>query len=173
MNPMQQLRIEKLTLNIGAGKDQAVLEKGMTVIKSITGIEPQKRITQKRIPSWGLRPGLPVGVRLTLRGKKAEEMLRRTLKAKEFKLRPTHFDNAGSVSFGVPEHIEIEGAKYDPKIGVMGLQVCVTLEKPGFHVKRRRVRASPVGKAHRISRDQSMAFMKEKFGVNVAEGEEA
>jgi large subunit ribosomal protein L5 len=169
---MQQVRIEKLTLNIGAGKEQTVLEKGMTVIKSLTGIEPQKRITKKRIPTWGLRPGLPVGVRLTLRGKKAEDMLKRTLKAKEFKLSPRHFDNAGSIAFGIPEHIEIEGAKYDPKIGVMGLQVCVTLEKPGFHVKRRRVRAVSVGKKHKITKEQSMDFMKQRFGITIGEQEE-
>ena len=172
MNPMQQVRIEKLTLNIGAGKDQTVLEKGMTVIKSLTGVEPQKRITKKRIPTWGLRPGLPVGVRLTLRGEKAQQMLRRTLKAKEFKLRTSHFDDAGSLSFGIPEHIEIEGAKYDPKIGVMGLQVCVTLEKPGFHVKRRRVRSSPVGKNHRIRREESITFMKDKFNITISDEEE-
>ena len=171
MNPMQSLRIEKVTLNVGAGKDQHVLEKGMTVIKSLTGIEPQKRITNKRIPAWGVRPGLPVGCRLTLRGKPAEDILRRTLKAKDFKLRTSHFDDAGSVSFGIPEHIEIEGAKYDPKIGVMGLQVCVTLEKPGFHVKRRRVRAMPVGKTHRITRVQSISFMKDKFKIKIAEEE--
>ena len=173
MNPMQQVRIEELTLNIGAGKEQTVLEKGMTVIKSLTGIEPQKRITKKRIPSWGLRPGLPVGVRLTLRGSKATDMLKRTLKAKEFKLSPRHFDNAGSISFGITEHIEIEGAKYDPKIGVMGLQVCLTLEKPGFHVKRRRVRSAPVGKRQRITKNESMAFMKDKFGVTVNEEDAA
>lgn len=171
MNPMQAVRIEKVTLNIGAGKDQTLLEKAVSVMKGLTGIEPQKTITQKRIPSWGIRPGLPIGCRITLRGDTAEKMLKRTLKAKEFKLLPRHFDNAGSISFGIPEHIEIEGAQYDPKIGVIGMQVCVTLEKPGFHVKRRRVRPMPVGKRQRITKEQSMQFMKDRFGITITEEE--
>ena len=69
MNPMQQVRIGKLTLNIGAGKDPSKLEKGLTLIKSITGIEPLKTVTTKRIAEWGLRPGLPIGCKLTLRKK--------------------------------------------------------------------------------------------------------
>jgi large subunit ribosomal protein L5 len=173
MNPMEQVRIEKVTLNIGAGKEQAVLEKGISVIKSLTGIEPQKRVASKRIPAWGVRPGLPVGCRLTLRGPDAEKMLKRALKAKDFTLTKAHFDNAGSIAFGIPEHIDIEGAQYDPKIGVMGLQICVTLEKPGFHVKRRRVRPASIGRKHRITQEESMRFMKEHFGVTVAEEEKA
>ena len=171
MNPMQQVRIEKLTLNIGAGKEQQVLERAVSVIKSLAGIEPQKTVAHKRIPTWGIRPGLPIGCRLTLRGKAAEAMLRRTLKAKDFSLEKRHFDNAGSISFGIPEHIEIEGAKYDPSIGVMGLQVCVTLEKPGFHVKRRKIRPGRIGKNQTIPQEESIAFMKEKFGVRVVEEE--
>ena len=67
MNKMQEVRIEKVTLNIGAGRDQARLEKGITLIKSITGIPPVKTITNKRFMGWGLRPGLPVGCKVTLR----------------------------------------------------------------------------------------------------------
>jgi len=168
---MQQLRIEKLTLNIGAGKEQAVLEKAVAVMKSITGIEPQKTLAKKRIPAWGIRPGLPIGCMITLRGNMAKDMLKRTLKAKEFLLQPDHFDNSGSISFGIPEHIDIEGAKYDPKIGVMGLQVCVTLEKPGFHVKRRKVRPAHIGSRHRITKEQSMSFMRDNFNIRIAEEE--
>ncbi len=173
MNPMEQVRIEKVTLNIGAGKEQSVLDKGISVIKSLTGLEPQKRIATKRIPAWGVRPGLPVGCRLTLRGDAAEKILKRALKAKDFTLAKNHFDNAGSIAFGIPEHIDIEGAQYDPKIGVMGLQICVTLEKPGFHVKRRRVRPASIGKKHKITQQESMTFMKEHFGVKFAEEEKA
>ena len=56
MNPMKEIRIEKLTLNIGAGKDVELLKKGVKLIKHITGIEPVKTITQKRIPAlWWFR----------------------------------------------------------------------------------------------------------------------
>jgi ATP-dependent Lon protease len=65
---MQRIRIDKLTLNIGAGKDAPLLEKGVKLITQIAGVKPVKTITQKRIPGWGLRPGLPIGCKITLRG---------------------------------------------------------------------------------------------------------
>ena len=83
MNKIQQLRIEKITLNIGAGTDQKLLEKGMKLIKNLTGISPIKTKTLKRIPAWGLRPNLPIGCKLTLRGEKAIEILKRLIVAKK------------------------------------------------------------------------------------------
>ena len=163
MNVMKTIRIEKLTLNIGAGKDQGLLEKAAILIERITGIKPVKTKTQKRIPGWGLRPGLPIGVKLTLRGKKAEELIPKLLAAKENKLKPTNFDQAGNVSFGIPEYIDIEGAEYDPKIGIIGLQACITLSRPGYRVKRRRVRNTKPGKKHIITPEEAQAFMTEKF----------
>ncbi|MEK6849913.1 MAG: 50S ribosomal protein L5 [Nanoarchaeota archaeon] len=167
MNPMQLPRIEKLTLNIGAGKEQTKLDKAVLVLKSLTGIEPVKTVTQKRIAAWGLRPGLPIGCMITLRRHSAQTMLKRLLKAKEFTLKDTNFDTNGSISFGIPEHIDIDGAQYDPKIGVMGLQVCVTLEKPGYHIKRRSLHRAVVGKKHRISQQEAITFMKTAFGIKM------
>jgi large subunit ribosomal protein L5 len=169
MNPMQLPRIEKLTLNIGAGKDQTRLEKGVAVLKMITGIEPMKTATSKRIPTWGLRPGLPIGCKLTLRKKKAVDILKRLLEAKDNKLMPTHFDDAGNISFGIHEYIDIPGATYDPKIGVLGLQVCLTLEKPGYRIKRRKIEQKKVPKRHGISKEEAMTFMQKSFNVKIGE----
>ena len=93
MNAMQHPRIEKVTLNVGAGKDQNRLEKGIHVLKMITGINPVKTITSQRIPTWGLRPGLPIGCKLTLRKTKAMEVLKRLLEAKENTLNQSQFDS--------------------------------------------------------------------------------
>ena len=169
MNVMQLPRIEKLTLNIGAGKDQNRLEKGIQVIKMITGIDPVKTVTNERIPTWGLRPGLPIGCKLTLRKGKAVEVLKRLLKAKENVLFPTYFDNAGNISFGIKEYIDIPGATYDPKIGVIGLQVCITLEKPGYRVKKRKVEVKKIPKRHMISKEEAMSFMQKEFGISIGE----
>src|SRR3989344_4616619 len=121
MNPMTRVRIEKVTLNIGAGKDSAKLEKGMKLLKIITNKTPVKTVTQKRIPGWGIRPGLPIGCKVTLRGKKAIEILQRLFYAKENTLNEKQFDDNGNVSFGIPEYIDIKDIKYDPEIGVTGL----------------------------------------------------
>lgn len=169
MNVMQKPRIEKVTLNIGVGKDANRLEKALSLMKIITGIEPYRTITQKRIPSWGLRPGLPVGCKLTLRRKKANEVLRRLLAAKNNTLRVSHFDRNGSISFGIHEYIDIPDVKYDPKIGVLGLQVCVTLERPGFRIKRRRLKQKSLPGKQKISQEEAMKFMKDEFKVAVGE----
>jgi large subunit ribosomal protein L5 len=166
---MKAITVEKLTLNIGAGKDAAKLEKGIKLIQNLTGIAPVKTFTNKRIPTWGLRPGLPIGCKLTLRRQAAVDLLKRMLQAKENKLQQSQFDNEGNLAFGVHEYIDIPGINYDPEIGIMGLEVCVTLERPGFRVKKRRIRKRVIPTNHRISREAAIAYMKEQFGVNVGE----
>lgn len=168
---MKQIRIEKLTLNIGAGKDQNKLKKAVTLLKNLTGIPPVKTITQKRIPNFGLRPGLPIGCKITLRDKKAKEMLKRLLEAKENKLKETHVDDAGNISFGIYEYIDIPGAKYDPEIGMMGLQASVTLERPGFRIKRRKIRKRKIPASHKISKEEAIKHLEKKFNVTVGEKE--
>lgn len=171
MNLMKEIKIEKVTLNVGAGKEQAKLEKGILLLKSITGINPVKTFTNKRIPTWGLRPGLPIGCKLTLRKKKAEEILPRLLDAKENRLTSHQFDKEGNIAFGIPEYIDIKDAKYDPKVGIMGLEVCVTLERPGFRIKRRGIMKRKIPNKHRITKAEAVEFIKKKFNVEVGEKE--
>ena len=171
MNPMKKPLIEKVTLNIGAGKDQAKLEKGVVLIKSIAGIEPVKTVSKKRIPAWGLRPGLPIGCKLTLRKKKARELLARLLKAKDNKLKKTQFDELGNLSFGIPEYIDIPDVKYNPDIGIIGLEVCVTLGKKGYRIKTRRIKKKKVPKKHALTKTEAIEFMKKEFSISL-EGEE-
>ena len=80
-----------------------------------------------------------------------------------------NYDNRGNVSFGIPEYIDIEGAKYDPEIGIIGLQACITLTRAGYRVKRRRLRPASVGRRQVITKDEAMAFMQERFSVKVGE----
>jgi large subunit ribosomal protein L5 len=164
-NPMRKITVEKLTLNIGTGKDQVVLEKAERLLKALTGIPPVRTITQKRIAAWGLRPGLPIGCKLTLRGQEASAMLPRLLAAREFKLSEENFDDNGNVSFGIKEYIDVKDAKYDPTIGIMGLQASITLQRPGFRIKRRKLLKTVLPAKHRIPKEDAMQFMKENFNV--------
>ncbi len=167
MNPMKNIRIEKITLNIGSGTNVAKLEKGMKLIQNLTGKPPVKTFTNKRIPTWGLRPGLPIGCKLTLRKSAAREMLSRLLKAKENKLNSNQFDNLGNLAFGIHEYIDVPGSKYDPDIGIMGFEVCVTLERAGFRVKRRMAKSSKISKKHAISKQEAIEHMKKEFNIAV------
>ena len=171
MNPMKGIKVEKVTLNIGSGKDQTKLEKGMKLIKNITGIDPVKTITKKRIPNWGIRPGLPVGCKLTLRKEKALTIIPKLLAARDNKLELTQFDENGSIAFGIPEYIDIPGAKYDPEIGMMGLEICITLERNGFRIKKRKIKKQRIPKKHAISKKEAMDFIKNKFNIKIGESE--
>lgn len=169
MNKMQEIRIEKVTLNIGAGKDQKVLEKGIKLLKGIAGVAPVKTITQKRIQGWGLRPGLPIGAKITLRNEDATKMVERIIYAKDNVLQPSNFDNNGNISFGILEYVDIKDAKYDVEIGMMGLQASITLTRPGFRVKNKKIRPGKIPTKHRISQQEAIDFMKNNFNVKVGE----
>ncbi len=170
MNPMKQIKIEKLTLNVGAGTNQDLLKKGSKLLKNLTGVEPVKTVTNKRIPAWGVRPGLPIGCKISIRSKKKiEDLLARLILAKENKLKKDFFDKEGNVSFGIHEYINVPGLEYDSEIGIIGFQVTATLSRPGYRVKRRRKLSRKIGKAHKISQEESIAFFKEKFNIVLEE----
>jgi len=165
MNPMQKIRIEKITLNIGTGKSQDQLEKGLKLLQIITGKTPIKTVTQKRIAGWGLRPGLPIGCKVTIRKKDAEEVLKKLVEARDFTVGENNFDQNGSVSFGLQEYIDIPGMKYNPEIGTMGLQVCVTLERPGYRIKYRKMQKKKIPPKHKITKQEAIEFMKTNFKI--------
>ncbi len=169
-NKMKEIRIEKVTLNIGAGKEQTVVEKGLKLLSSLTGVKAVKTLSKKRIPGWGIRVGLPIGCKTTIRNG-ADKLITRTLSAVDNTLSEGNFDDFGNVSFGVPEYIDISDAKYEPEIGMMGLQVCITLERRGFRVSKRKISKRKVGKKHKITKEEAIGFMKTKFNLKLKEEE--
>lgn len=169
MADMKEIRIEKLTLNIGTGKPGPELEKAVKLLINITGKKPVETVTSKRIPTWGIRPGLKIGCKVTLRGEEAETLLKRLLSAVDNKLDQRKIDNNGNLSFGIKEYLDIPGVEYDLSIGIIGLNAAVTLSRPGYRVKVRKLRKKQVGAKHRITKAQSQAFFQEKYGVKFEE----
>jgi len=169
MKLMRHIKIEKVTLNIGVGKDQDRLKKAVKILSNITGLNPVKTVTDKRIAGWGLRPGLPIGCKITLRRDNAKIILKRLLKAKDNVLLQSSIDNTGNISFGIHEYIDIPEAKYDPEIGMMGLQVSVTLERPGFRIKRRKIMKRKIPLSHKISKEDAVDYLKKEFNVTIGE----
>ncbi len=168
-NPMKEIRVEKITLNIGCGTDQNKLDKALLLLKTITNAKPVKTFAKKRIPEFGLRPGLPIGAKVTLRKDKAEKLLVALLEAKDKILKSNSFDDNGNVSFGIEEYIDIHGVKYNPEIGIMGLEVCITLERRGFRIRKRKKMKRKISKSHKITKEEAIEFMKKKFSVKVEE----
>jgi len=167
MNVMKQIKIEKITLNIGTGGPGEKLEKGMKLLKSITGMKPVSTTTQERIPTWDIRPGLQIGCKVTVRGKKAEELLGRLLKANQDNINSLKFDNQGNFSFGVHEYIDIQGVPYDASIGIIGLDVAVTLQRAGFRIKKRAIQKRKLPLRHRIIKEEAVTFINQKYNLGV------
>ncbi|MCD6367925.1 MAG: 50S ribosomal protein L5 [Candidatus Aenigmarchaeota archaeon] len=165
MNPMKEIRIEKVVINIGIGNNRERLEKAKALLESLTGRKPLITKTKRRT-TFGMAKGRPIGVKVTLRGEDAIKMLERLLETKDKKISSRSFDRDGNFSFGIQEHIDIPGTRYDPKIGIFGMDVCVTLERPGYRVKKRKI-SSKIGDDHKIKKEEAMEFVKKKFGVEI------
>lgn len=169
MNPMREVRVEKVTLNIGVGEGGEKLSKAETLLERLTGQKPARTLAKKTVREFGMRKGEPVGVKVTLRGRRAEEMLPKLLQAVDNRLSSRSFDGQGNFSFGIKEYIDLPGVRYDPEIGMFGMDVCVTLERPGYRVKRRKRQRRRIPSSHAITREEAIKFVTEKWGVTVVE----
>jgi large subunit ribosomal protein L5 len=163
MNPMRSIRLEKITLNIGAGEPGPKLDKSKTIIEKISGKKAVITSTRKRTTFGGAK-GRPIGTKVTVRGSEAEEMLKKLLQAVDNRIMPGQF-SAGNFSFGIGEYINIPGIKYDPDVGIMGMDVCVTFTRPGFRVSRKRIRPRKIGKAHKITKEETIEYAQKAFNV--------
>ena len=163
------ISIEKVTVNIGVGGAGEKLEKAKKLIAKLTEHQPVETLCTQRIPSWEIRKGMAIGAKVTLRGEDAEKFVNRCLDALNRKIEGRAFDNAGNFSFGIKEYIDIPGFKYDPEIGMFGFDVCVTLGKWGYRVKRRKRLKASIPKRHVLGKKDAMDFVRKKLNVEVIE----
>jgi large subunit ribosomal protein L5 len=168
-NPMQAPRISKITVNIGVGEGGEKLEKAEKVLAKLTGRKPVRTVGKELNRELGVRPGEPIGCKVTLRGEDADSFLRRALYTRKNKVYDYSFDNQGNLQFGVSDYTSFEGERYDPDTGVFGMDVCITLEKPGFRVKHRRNMSARVPKQHRVTREEAKSFLSAKFNIEVVQ----
>lgn len=166
---MRTIRVEKITLNMGTGEPGAKLEKAKKLLKTITGMKPISTVTNKRIPTWKIRPGLEIGCKVTVRGEKAKELLKRLFQGAGNKISDQKFDKQGNFSFGIKEYLDIPGIKYDAEIGVIGFNIAVTLTRPGFRIEKRKLRSRSIPKTHRITKEEAIEFVKKEFNVAIGE----
>jgi len=167
-NPMLKPRIVKVTVNIGVGESGERLQKAARVLEEITGQKPVFTKAKKTIKDFGVRKGENIGVKVTLRREKAIEFLKKAFEAIGWRLKASQFDEHGNVSFGIKEHIYIPGVKYDPEIGIFGMDVAITIERPGYRVlRRRRCRRKHIPKRHRVAKEEAMILLHEMFGVTI------
>jgi large subunit ribosomal protein L5 len=168
--PMREPFVAKVVVDMCTGGGEA-LGRATTILEELSGQAPTQSRARQTVRDFGIRRREPIAVRVTLRHKKAEEFLIKALKAKEDVLLIKNWDLDGNFAFGIAEHIDIPDVKYDPQLGIQGMNITVCVERPGFRVKRRRRRKTKVPYRHRLTPEESMVFVKNKFGIEILEKE--
>ena len=166
------IQLGKVTVNIGVGASGEALEKAGKLLEKICEQKPVRTVSKSRIPGWGLRKKQPIGVKVTLRGKKARDFVNTVVEAKDRVLRPKQFDENGNFAFGISEYIDVPGLKYDPEIGIYGFDVCVTLEKKGYRIHKRKRMKRKVPISHKLTKAEAIEWVEKNLNIKVTEDAE-
>ena len=164
-NPMREIRIEKITLNIGCGTDKNKLERAKRLLETLSEQKVLTTLSRKR-STFGVTKRKPIGVKVTLRKENAKKFLRNVLSAVDNELKESQI-NDGNFSIGVKEYIDLPKIKYDPKLGIKGFDVLVSLRRPGYRIKRRKIDKKRIPAKHIIKKKDAIDFVKKFFGVEV------
>jgi large subunit ribosomal protein L5 len=161
-NIMRQIRIERVVLSCAAtGAD---LDKSVKLLEIISQGKPQRVSSTKRIPNFGVRPGLEVGTNITLRREKATKLLQKLLGAVENTLKKKQISE-NHFSFGIHEYIEIPGIEYQRDIGIRGLSVTVVFARYGLRVKRKKIKSGHVSHKQSVSKEEIINYMEDNFST--------
>ena len=163
-NKMQEIEIEKIMLSAGGVGDN--LEKSFKLLGIVSGKTPVKAKSKKRIPAFGIRPGLEIGCKVTLRGKEGEELLKRLLETIDNQLKEKQFSDE-TFSFGISEYIEIPGVEYQRDIGIIGFSVTVAFKRKGKRVSRRKIKPGKIPRRHYVKKQEIIEFMEKNFNVEI------
>ncbi len=167
MTGVREIYIDKVVVHMGVGESGERLVNAEEIVRQITGQKAVRTIAKKTQPAFGIRKGAPIGCKATLRGKNAETFMQTALDIVDRRLAPSQFDRTGNVSFGIEEHTDFPGMSYDPMIGIFGMDINVVLECKGARIARRKVGRRRLPSKQRVSREEAMAFMRERYRVEV------
>lgn len=162
---MREIRVEKVTLNIGCATDQDKIKRAQKLLQNLTDQKPVITLTKRRT-TFGMPMKKPIGVKITLRKDKAVNFLKDALQAVDNELKERQI-NDDNFSVGIKEYIDLPKANYDPEVGILGMDVCVTLERSGYSIKRQKNKKSKIGKKHLITKNETIEWLKNNFGVNI------
>ncbi len=164
---MRIIKVQKAVVNIGVGEAGEKLIKAENVLTMLTKRTPVRTISRTTNRDLGIREGMPIGCKVTLRGKEAEDFIKRAFWVKDNRIANYSFDPEGNFSIGISDYTDFEGMKYDPKIGILGLDLSVTLSRAGKRVALRKRGKRSIPRNHRVHREDGIEFVKNRFKVEV------
>merc|ERR1711979_67992 len=161
-NPMRNIEIDKVVINLSVGEAGDKILKACKVLKDLTNQEPVTSKCKYTIRSFGVRRGDKIACHVTVRGEKAKEILERGLKVKEYELNKRNFSDMGNFGFGIQEHIDL-GIRYDPYTGIFGMDFYVVLKRAGQRINRRKRCRSTLGNMQKISKEDAREWFKQQY----------
>lgn len=165
--PMRDVYIEKVTVNVCVGNDKQGMDKAKKLLEKITEKTPVRCSAKRRLATWQIRPGLPIGYKVTLRGDDATKFLKWIIDSKGKQVSSKSFDTNGNFAIGFHEYLDLNGIKYDADIGIMGFEVMVTFARPGFRIRNRLLNNKKIPKRHKVTPEESTMYLKEHFKAEV------
>jgi len=168
-NPLRAVRVLKAVVNVGVGDSGEALSKAEKVLQMVTGQKPIQTRAHSTNRDFGIRKGQAIGAKVTLRGPTAVEFLGRAFEARDRQLDGDSIDRNGNFSFGIADYTDFAGMKYDPAIGIHGMDIAVEIGRAGYRVRQRRQQARPLPRRMHPSPEETRELLVRAFGVTVVE----
>jgi len=159
--------VEKVIVHMGVGESGQHLVNAEEILRTITGQGVVRCFAKRTLPAFSIKKSEPIGCKVTLRGQKAQQFLETALNIVDKTLVRSQFDSLGNVSFGIEEHTDFPGMRYDPNIGVFGMDITVVIKRPGERICKRRIATRKIPTNHRVTVEDAVAFLNDSYGVEV------
>ncbi|HTW40279.1 MAG TPA: 50S ribosomal protein L5 [Thermoplasmata archaeon] len=168
-NPHRAIRVIKIVVNAGVGESGENRTKAEKVLQMVTHQKPVPTRSHSTNRDFGIRKGQEIGAKVTLRGAVAVDFLGRAFEARDRQLDVDSIDRSGNFSFGIADYTDFTGMKYDPQIGIHGMDIAVEVGRAGYRVRNRRLQNRPIPRSIRATAAETRSFLETQFRVTILE----